>query len=114
MIEKTGRRITITCREVSNTGDYDGNRDNDEIYKIWGVLLDDGRLLTYGTGVDGADSLWSCLENYAPNGLASYESHEIHDETCSVDLETLRAADKDNVAWGNDRSCLTAEERPRG
>lgn len=94
-----GKKITITNSQQDGTE-----------YTTDGVLLDDGRLLTYGTGVDGRDSLWASVKEYEPNGSAEYLSHDVSDEVVSVSADELRDADKDSVVY-SDKSLLTPEER---
>lgn len=85
-----GRRVTIVVAE-------DGLESS--TYEVRGVLFDDGRLLTGGTGTDGRDSLWSSLEEYEPNGTDLYRDHEISGEIEEVSWHTLVAADHDNWSY---------------
>lgn len=83
----------------------------DSTYKVSAYLLADGRLYVPGAGVDGGDSLFAALDDYAPNGCDEFVGHEIGElgDLGEVDLADLALADRDNVKW-NGKTLLTADE----
>ena len=82
------RKITFTNRE-----------ENGSTYTTRGVVLEDGKVVTFGTGVDGKDSLWASVDSFEPNGLAVNVSHELGDAT-TISNEAVVAADEDNKVYG--------------
>jgi hypothetical protein len=92
------KRLTIECTE------QDGST-----YTTNGALLPDGRVITYGTGVDGRDSLWAALGDYEANGLAEAGEPVVYDETIEVDVDAVIDADRDNREYTT--SLLTDSDR---
>ena len=88
------KTISITCRVLEH-GEFSTT------YTVRGVELDDGRLLTFGTGTDGRDSLWRNVDSFEPCGLDTVETIE-HGRPCAApETNTLREADDDNVVYGS-------------
>ena len=86
---------------------------NGNAHIVNGIQLDDGRLYTVGTGVDGRDSLWESVDSFSPCGFDSVETVEVGEACDPPETEALREADLDNVVYGGNSLLLENEKLHR-
>lgn len=99
---KSATEITYIARDTGH---------DDEEYEIAGILLPDGRVLTYGTGVDGGDTLWADLDDIRPNGHDTLVTWTTGGPAEAPSIDDLENATQDDSLLGAGYDIVTISER---